>query len=65
MSQDRSDDEARREAIAALQAAITEGVLSGEAEPFDMAEFQRAMRERHRTRRRHSFAARSARSRSA
>jgi len=37
----------RKEAVAALQAAITEGIESGEAEPFDAAAFKLRMRERH------------------
>ncbi|BBK37969.1 antitoxin ParD4 [Allostella sp. ATCC 35155] len=40
-------DRERQEAIALLQAAITEGVQSGPAEPFDMAELKRALREKH------------------
>lgn len=40
-------DKERREAIAALQAAITEGIASGEARPFDAAVFKLRMRERH------------------
>ena len=40
-------DQERAHAIATLQAAITEGVDSGPAEPFDPAAFKRAMRARH------------------
>lgn len=40
-------DQERKNAIAALQAAITEGVESGEAQPFDAAVFKLRMRERH------------------
>ncbi len=40
-------DQERKEAIAALQAAITEGVRSGEQQPFDAAAFKLRMRERH------------------
>ncbi|MCO5155930.1 MAG: type II toxin-antitoxin system ParD family antitoxin [Aquamicrobium sp.] len=40
-------DRERKEAVAALQAAITEGIESGEAEPFDAAAFKLRMRERH------------------
>lgn len=40
-------DRERQDAIAALQAAITEGVESGPAEPFDMAELKRALREQY------------------
>ena len=36
-----------KEAIAALQAAITEGVASGAPEPFDATAFKLRMRERH------------------
>jgi antitoxin ParD1/3/4 len=40
-------DQERKEAIATLQAAITEGVASGESQPFDAAAFKLRMRERH------------------
>ena len=40
-------DQERSEAIAALQAAITEGVESGAPEPFDAAAFKRRMRRQH------------------
>jgi antitoxin ParD1/3/4 len=40
-------DRERKEALAALQAAITEGVKSGEPQPFDAAAFKLLMRERH------------------
>ena len=40
-------DQERKEAIAALQAAITEGIASGEPQPFDPAAFKLRMRERH------------------
>lgn len=40
-------DRERKEAVAALQAAITEGIESGESEPFDAAAFKLRMRERH------------------
>ncbi len=40
-------DRQRREAIAALQAAISEGMESGKAEPFDAPQFLLRMRERH------------------
>lgn len=40
-------DRERKEAVAALQAAITEGIESGEAEPFDATAFKLRMRERH------------------
>ncbi|MEO3432946.1 type II toxin-antitoxin system ParD family antitoxin [Inquilinus sp. CAU 1745] len=40
-------DQERQAAIASLQAAITEGVESGEAEPFDATAFKLRMRERH------------------
>lgn len=40
-------DQQRKEAIAALQAAITEGVESGEPQPFDAAAFRLRMREKH------------------
>lgn len=40
-------DQERRQAIEALQAAITEGIESGEPQPFDAAAFKLRMRERH------------------
>ncbi len=40
-------DQMRREAIATLQAAITEGVESGDAGAFDPAAFKLEMRKRH------------------
>ena len=40
-------DRERKEAVAALQAAITEGIESGEPEAFDAAAFKLRMRERH------------------
>jgi len=40
-------DQERKEAIAVLQAAITEGVESGEPEPFDASAFKLRMRQRH------------------
>jgi antitoxin ParD1/3/4 len=40
-------DRRRQEAIAALQAAITEGIESGNAEPFDGEAFLLRMHERH------------------
>lgn len=40
-------DRQRKEAIAALQTAITEGVESGKAEPFDSEAFLLRMHERH------------------
>lgn len=40
-------DQQRKEAIAALQTAITEGLDSGTPEPLDPAEFKLRMRERH------------------
>jgi antitoxin ParD1/3/4 len=40
-------DQERKEAIAALQAAITEGVESGEPKPFDASAFKLRMRQRH------------------
>lgn len=40
-------DRERKEAVAALQAAITEGIESGEPKPFDAAAFKLRMRERH------------------
>ena len=40
-------DQERKEAMAVLQAAITEGVESGEPQPFDAAAFKLRMREKH------------------
>jgi len=40
-------DQERQEAIAVLQAAITEGIESGPAEVFDQAAFKAEMRETH------------------
>ncbi len=40
-------DRRRQEAIAVLQAAITEGIESGKAEPFDTEAFLLRMHERH------------------
>jgi antitoxin ParD1/3/4 len=40
-------DQERKEAIATIQAAITDGVTSGEPQPFDAAAFKLRMRERH------------------
>ncbi len=40
-------DQERTEAIATLQAAITEGVASGTPESFDATAFKRRMRQRH------------------
>jgi len=40
-------DQQRQEAVAALQAAITAGVKSGEPRPFDVEAFKLRMRERH------------------
>jgi len=40
-------DQQRQAAIAALQAAITEGIESGKANPFDADAFVLRMRERH------------------
>jgi antitoxin ParD1/3/4 len=40
-------DQLRQEAIAALQAAIAEGVASGEPRPIDAAAFKRRMRAEH------------------
>lgn len=40
-------DQERAEAIATLQTAITEGVESGPAEPFDVEAFKRRMRRQH------------------
>lgn len=41
------NDQERQTAIATLQAAITEGVESGEPQLFDAAEFKLRMRARH------------------
>lgn len=40
-------DQERQTAIATLQAAITEGIESGQAEPFDSSAFKLRMRKRH------------------
>jgi antitoxin ParD1/3/4 len=40
-------DQERKEAIATLQAAITEGIESGPPEAFDAAAFKLRMRKRH------------------
>ena len=40
-------DQERRNAIAILQAAITEGVESGKPQPFDAAAFKLRTRDRH------------------
>lgn len=40
-------DRERKEAVVALQAAITEGIESGKPEPFDATAFKLRMRERH------------------
>lgn len=40
-------DQERRTAIATVQAAITEGIESGEPQPFDPTDFKLRMRERH------------------
>jgi antitoxin ParD1/3/4 len=40
-------DQERKTAIEALQTAISEGVNSGEAQPFDPGAFKLRMRERH------------------
>ena len=40
-------DQQRKDAIAALQAAVTEGLESGAPLPFDSAAFKLRMRERH------------------
>lgn len=40
-------DQERKEAIAALQAAITEGAESGEPQSFDAGTFKLRMREKH------------------
>ena len=40
-------DQERKTAIEALQTAVSEGVNSGEAQPFDSDAFKLRMRERH------------------
>lgn len=40
-------DQERQAAIASLQTAVTEGVESGKAEPFDATAFKLQMRQRH------------------
>lgn len=40
-------DQTRREAIAALQSAITQGIESGTPQPFDAAAFKLRMRKKH------------------
>ena len=40
-------DQERRQAVAVLQAAITEGLSSGEPAPFDASAFKLAMRKKH------------------
>jgi antitoxin ParD1/3/4 len=40
-------DQERQEALAALQAAVSEGVESGEPKPFDAGTFKLRMREGH------------------
>ena len=40
-------DQERKIAIDAFQSAITEGVESGDLQPFDLEEFKLRMRERH------------------
>ena len=40
-------DQERKEAVAALQAAITEGIESGEPQPFDATTFKLRMRDKH------------------
>ncbi|WP_449221419.1 type II toxin-antitoxin system ParD family antitoxin [Tistrella mobilis] len=40
-------DRARKEAIAALQAAVTDGIDSGEPQALDVEAFKLRMRERH------------------
>lgn len=40
-------DQERKEAIATLQAAVTEGIESGKPEPFDASAFKLRMRQRH------------------
>ncbi len=40
-------DQQRKDAIAALQAAVTEGLESGAPLPFDSVAFKLRMRERH------------------
>ena len=43
----RVEDQKRKEALIALQVAITEGVESGNPQLFDAAAFKRRMREKH------------------
>jgi hypothetical protein len=43
----RQVEDGSYQAIAALQAAITEGIASGEPQPFDAAAFKLRLRERH------------------
>ena len=40
-------DQERQQALTALQAAVTEGLESGEAQAFDPTSFKRRMREGH------------------
>ena len=40
-------DQERKKALGALQAAITEGIESGEPRPFDATAFKLRMREKH------------------
>lgn len=40
-------DQERAQAVAAIQAAITEGMASGEPRPFDAAAFKARMRRAH------------------
>ncbi len=40
-------DQERRQAVSVLQAAINEGLSSGEPAPFDAAAFKLGMREKH------------------
>ncbi|MCQ2004311.1 type II toxin-antitoxin system ParD family antitoxin [Rhizobium sp. NRK18] len=40
-------DQERHQALATLQAAVSEGVESGEPKPFDAATFKQRMREGH------------------
>lgn len=40
-------DQERQSAIAVLQAAVAEGIKSGEPQPFDADAFKLRMRERH------------------
>ncbi|MDY0871935.1 type II toxin-antitoxin system ParD family antitoxin [Dongia rigui] len=40
-------DQVRKDAVATLQAAITAGIESGDAQPFDAAAFKLRMREKH------------------